>query len=181
MSRIGKKPITLPQGVEVKSEGEKVLVRGPKGELIFNIPDGINFEINGSVLSVNEIKETKQNSVLRGTVRAIISNMVKGVTEGFMKKLELSGIGYRAELQGKDLVLHVGFSHSVKISVPENIQFQIEKSIITISGIDKQKVGEIAAKIRSIRKPEPYKGTGIKYIDEIIKKKAGKKATATTT
>jgi large subunit ribosomal protein L6 len=177
MSRVGKKPILIPQGVEVKVEGQNVLVKGPKGELNFEVRREIGIEIKDNNVIVFPQKQIKKVAALWGTTRAIIANMVKGVVSGYEEKLEVIGIGFKAKMEGGTLVLEVGFSHPIKIEKPENINFTIEKNIITITGINKELVGQIAAKIRKVKVPEPYKGTGIKYIDEIIKKKAGKKVT----
>lgn len=179
MSRIGKKPIEIPQEVEIGIDGRIIKVKGSRGELSFSVPSDIKVEKSGGKIITREDKKTKQSPALFGTTRAIIANMIKGVTQGFERKLELQGIGYRAEIQGKDLALNVGFVNTIKVPAPEGIQFSIEKNIITVSGIDKQKVGNIAAKIRAIRKPEPYKGKGIRYVGEQVRKKAGKKAVAT--
>lgn len=179
MSRIGKKPIEIPEGVELNIDGQTVRVKSSKGELSFSFRREIGVEISGDRILVKELQKTRKSSAFWGTTRAIIAGMVKGVTEGFEKKLAFEGIGYRAEIQGKDLVLYLGFSHPVKIPASQDIQFTVDKNVITVRGIDRQKVGAIAAKIRAVKKPEPYKGTGIKYVGEIIRKKAGKKAVTT--
>ncbi len=179
MSRIGKKPIEIPNGVEVKIDGEKITIKGPKGELFREIRPEIGLEIKDEKLFVSPKIETKQTKAFWGLTRALLANMIKGVTEDYEKKLEIQGVGYRAELKGTTIVLAIGFSHSVEIEAPEGIKFLVEKNIITISGIDKEAVGQIAAKIRKIRPPEPYKGKGIRYVGEIVRIKAGKK-TATS-
>ena len=176
MSRIGKKPITIPEGVEVKMEDNLVKVKGPKGELQREVPAEIKVEIKEKELLVSPQKETKRTKALWGLSRALLSNMVEGVSQGYIKKLEIEGVGYKAVLEGEDLVLNVGFSHPVEIKKPEGITFSAEKNAITISGIDKEKVGQIAAKIRKVKPPEPYKGKGIRYEGEEIRRKAGKKA-----
>ena len=199
MSRIGKKPIEIPKDVEVKIEDDTVTVKGPKGELQKKIRPEIRVEINpvrdsenrekskkeriSNGVKENEIlvspeKETKKTNAFWGLTRTLVSNMVKGVTEGYEKKLEIQGVGYKANLEGEDLILRVGFSHPVKIDKVEGIEFSVEKSIVTVSGINKELVGQIAAKIRKIRPPEPYKGKGIRYVGEEVRRKAGKKVVA---
>ncbi len=179
MSRIGRKPIPIPQDVEVKIEDSKVIVKGPKGELSQEIRPEVKVEIREGNIFVSSQKSTSNTPAFWGLTRALIFNIVKGVREGFEKKLALEGIGYRARLEGKDLVLEIGFSHPVKIKTLQGIDFKVEKNIITVFGIDKQKVGDIAAQIRAIRKPEPYKGKGIHYLGEVIRRKPGKKAITT--
>jgi len=180
MSRIGKKPIQIPEGVEVKIEGKKIIVKGSGGELNKEFPSEIKVEVkDGKILVLPQI-ETKKTNALWGLTRALIANMVKGITEGYEKKLEIEGLGFRANLEGDNLVLKVGFTHPVKLKAPEGIKFLVEKNVITISGADKQSVGEIAAKIRRVQPPEPYKGKGIRYAGEVIRKKVGKKAVTTT-
>lgn len=178
MSRIGKKPILIPQGVEVQKEKERIKVKGPKGELERVVNPEIRVEIEKDQVVVSPERETKRTKALWGLIRALIANMVQGVNEGFEKKLEIEGVGYRARMEGEDLILEVGFSHSVKIVSPEGINFSVEKNVITVSGIDKEKVGQMAAKIRAVKPPEPYKGKGIRYQGEQIRRKVGKKAAA---
>jgi len=175
MSRIGKKPILIPSGVDVKIDGSKIIVKGPKGELSLNVRPEIGVEMKENKILLAPRVKTKKSSAFWGLTRALLANMIKGVVDGYEKKLEINGLGYKATLEGNDLVLNVGFAHPVKIKCPEGINFSVEKNIITISGINKGLVGEVAAKIRKVRKPEPYKGRGIKYIDEVIQRKAGKK------
>ena len=175
MSRIGKAPIAVPHGVEIKQAGSAVEVKGPKGILYQPIPMGISFQVEDGTLHVKRDGDTKQLRSLHGLVRTLIANMVMGVTQGFEKKLEIVGIGYRANLQGRNLQLSLGFSHPVIYPIPEGIDVAVDKQTnITITGIDKQKVGQVAAEIRSFKKPEPYKGKGIKYIGEQVRRKAGK-------
>jgi large subunit ribosomal protein L6 len=179
MSRVGKIPIEIPQGVEVKLEDNLIKVKGSKGELVQEIHPKVNIAIKKNLITVSiEDDSDKKQRSLWGTFRKIIANMVDGVTEGYKKELEMVGVGYKAEVSENKLVLNVGFSHSVEYSIPEEIQINVEKNIIKISGIDKQKVGQVAAEIRSVKKPEPYKGKGIRYVDEIVRKKAGKAAKA---
>ena len=176
MSRIGKKPILIPENVEVKIEGNKVIVKGPKGELSREIRPEIKVETKEEKIFVSPQVETKKTKAFWGLTRALIANMVKGATEGFEKKLEMVGLGFRASLEGENLVLQVGFTHPVKIKAPQGIKFSVEKNIITISGVDKEKVSQMAAKIRKVRPPEPYKGKGIRYLGEVVRRKVGKKA-----
>ncbi len=172
MSRIGKKPIEIPSGVEVKINGQIVNIKGSKGSLEVTIPKGVSVEQKDKEL-VFSIKDQVDNN-LWGLSRTLVNNAILGVTEGFSKELEINGVGFKVVLQGKKLVLNVGFSHPVEYNLPEGINAEIEKNQIKISGIDKQSVGQTAAEIRAIKKPEPYKGKGIKYADEVIRRKAGK-------
>ncbi len=175
MSRIGKKPISLPAGVKVTVDGNTVTVQGSKGTLVQTLPEGITINQEDNQLVVQRANDSKQQRAFHGLTRALIANMVEGVTNGFEKKLELVGVGYRAQMQGKKLVISIGFSHPVEIDAPEGIDFEVPAPTrITIRGIDKQLVGNTAAHIRAIRKPEPYKGKGIKYENEHIRRKAGK-------
>ena len=181
MSRIGKQPVVLPAGVEASVEGSAVTVKGPKGQLSTDVHENAKVSVvdgeNGKQVVVEmENLDTKLNRSLWGTTRTNINNMVVGVTEGFKKQLEVNGVGYKVALQGKGLKLEVGFSHPVEYAMPEGVTAEVDKNIITVSGIDKQLVGHVAAEIRKIKKPEPYKGKGIKYIDEVIRRKAGKAA-----
>lgn len=175
MSRIGKRPIDLPSGVEVTLGEGNITVKGAKGVLKRDIPAGISVSQEDNQLIVKRASDAKEHRSLHGLTRALIANMVQGVDKGFEKKLELVGTGYRAAVQGKKLVLNVGYSHTVEFEPPEGIEFETPAATrITIKGIDKEKVGHIAATIREVRKPEPYKGKGIKYEDEKIRRKAGK-------
>lgn len=180
MSRVGKKPILIPENVEVKIEGQRITVKGPKGELSKELRPEISFEIKNGQIFFSPKFHSKQTKALWGLTRQIVNNMVKGVKDGYEKKLEIEGIGFRAQLEGENLLLNVGFSHPVKIKSPQGIKFSVEKNIITVSGIDKELVGQVAATIKRIRKPEPYKGKGIRYLGEVIKRKMGKKAVAST-
>ncbi|MFA5742536.1 MAG: 50S ribosomal protein L6 [Candidatus Paceibacterota bacterium] len=176
MSRVGKKPIQIPAGVEVKIEDEKINVKGIKGSISKEIPAGILVEQKEKEIIVSPKSINKRNKALWGLMRMIISNMVDGVTKGFDKKLEMEGVGFKANIQGNDLVLEVGFSHNVKVPAPEGIKYSMEKNVIVVSGIDKELVGQTAAVIRRVKPPEPYKGKGIRYQGEIIRRKLGKKA-----
>ena len=177
MSRIGKKPIEIPKGVTVTKNGSSIKVKGPKGELERKVHPNITVEIKDNELIVTRPNDTKENKALHGLTRALIQNMVDGVINVFTKTLDVVGVGYRAEMKGKNLLLNIGFSHPIYFLPPDGVALQTPaQTQIVISGIDKQLVGLVAAKIRSIRKPEPYKGKGIKYSDEQIQRKAGKTA-----
>lgn len=179
MSKIGKKPVDISEGVTVSMETAVVKVNGPKGTLSFEIPQGIGVKVSDGKVELSEKNPQADNSgALLGLTRSIISNMIEGVSLGFEKRLELSGVGYRAAVSGEDLLLFLGFSHPVKVSPDEGIKFMVSDNAIIISGIDKALVGNTAARIRSIRPPEPYKGKGIKYQGEVIRRKAGKAAKA---
>lgn len=176
MSKIGSQPIQIPGGVEVKINGNLVSIKGPKGELKREVAREIKVEQKDSALVLEPAKQTKKTPALWGLFRMLLNNMIQGVTAGFEKRLEIEGIGYKAALQGKDLVLNLGYSHPIQFKAVPGIDFKIEKNVITISGVDKELVGQTAANIRALRKPEPYKGKGIRYQGEVIKRKAGKKA-----
>lgn len=179
MSRIGKLPIEIPSGVEVKFANGILTVKGPKGELTQTIDPLVKLEIADNQITVVPQAETKEARSFHGLYRSLTANMVEGVTKGYQKRLEINGVGYRAQVQGKKIVLNLGFSHPIEYQVPEGITAEIDKeknNVIIISGIDKQQVGQTAAEIRAFRKPEPYKGKGVKYEDEYIRRKAGKAA-----
>lgn len=176
MSRIGKKPIQIPQGVEVRLEGRKLVVKGPKGELSREIPEVVDFKIENGLAVVSLKTNSSKNANLWGLGRALLAIMVKGVSEGFEKSLEFNGVGFKAQVKGDSLEMGLGYTHPVVINAPKGISFQIEKNVITVKGVDKEVVGQVAALIRASRLPEPYKGTGIKYKGEVILRKAGKKA-----
>lgn len=177
MSRIGKLPINIPEGVTVNLKENELKVKGPKGELSQKIHSHVKVEISGQEIKVSvRHPEEKKDRSLWGLFRALINNMVLGVKEGFEKKLEINGVGYKAQVSGKKLILNLGYSHPIEYQIPEGIEVKVEKNIININGPDRQKVGQVAAEIRGFRKPEPYKGKGIKYSDEIIRRKAGKAA-----
>jgi len=169
-------PVVLPDGVEVQIKGSHVRVKGPKGELQHTFPADMKISLDDGEVNVKRPSDAKQHRSLHGMTRALINNMVVGVSTGFEKILEVNGVGYRAELSGKNLVLNVGYSHPVEVEPPEGINFEVDTRTrqIKIAGYDKQVVGQVAADIRKIRPPEPYKGKGIKYIDERIRRKAGK-------
>lgn len=182
MSRIGKKPITIPSGVEVKIEGHNVTVKGPKGELKDSFQEVIEIKQDGNEIIVAPKNEERQSLAFWGLTRTLIQNMITGVSEGFKKVLEINGVGYRFTVNGtKSIKLELGFSNPIEYQIPEGItitQDEKKKNIMEISGIDKQKVGQVAAEIRGFRPPEPYKGKGVKYIEEHIVRKAGKSAAA---
>lgn len=177
MSRIGKNPIPVPAGVTVKVDGNTSVVKGPKGEHSQHIPSGLHFEEQDGLLTISRPDDSKTNRANHGLVRALIANQILGVTEGFVKKLEIQGVGYRAAVKGKVLDLQLQFSHPLEYPIPADIQIECpDNTHINVSGIDKQRVGQIAAEIRSFRKPEPYKGKGIRYVGEEVMRKAGKAA-----
>lgn len=175
MSRIGKTPIKIPQGVTVTVAGNTITVKGKNGELSQNYADGISFLTEGDTLTVTRADDSKQNRANHGLYRTLVANMVAGVSEGFSKMLEIQGVGYRAELKGNTLVLNLGYSSPVWYDVPNGIKITVENQTrITVGGPNKEQVGQVAAEIRSIRGPEPYKGKGIRYVDEFVRRKVGK-------
>ena len=176
MSRIGKRPVTIPSGVTATVEGQTVKMKGPKGQLQFVVHDDVEVTLDKNVVKVSPRVETNRAIALYGTARAQIANLVAGVTKGYEKKLEITGVGYRAAMQGNNLQLALGYSHDVIYPIPEGIQIAVPKPTeITITGSDIQRVGQVAAEIRAYRPPEPYKGKGVKYVDEFIFRKEGKK------
>lgn len=175
MSRIGRMPIHLPKGVKVSYDATKVEVSGPKGQLVHTLPAGISISEGDGKVLVHRADDQRSSRALQGLTRSLLANMVTGVTQGFEKRLEVVGIGYRADVQDKALKISLGFSHPVIFPIPEGIKVEVEKqTLITIRGIDKQQVGILAAKLRSIKPPEPYKGKGIRYVGEHVRKKVGK-------
>ena len=177
MSRIGKNPIPIPSGVTVKIDGNTSVVKGPKGEHKQHIPDGLTFDEKDGQLTVSRPNDTKSIRAKHGLVRALIANQIHGVTEGFEKKLEIIGVGYRAAVKGKVLDLQLQFSHPVNYPIPTDVTITCtDNTHITVAGVDKQRVGQVAAEIRAYRKPEPYKGKGIRYVGEYVVRKAGKAA-----
>lgn len=176
MSRIGKKAVPVPSGVTASIEGQTVKMKGPKGALQYVVPDDIVVKMENGAIKVDPREETKRARSMWGTSRTLVSNLVTGVTKGFESKLEITGVGYRAAVQGKNLQLALGFSHDVNYPIPEGISIATPKPTeIVVSGIDKQRVGQVAAEIRAFRPPEPYKGKGVKYAGEFIFRKEGKK------
>lgn len=180
MSRIGKQPIILPDGVTASIERNIIIVKGPKGTLTRTIHPDIAVTLDGNTITCSIARAGKQSRALWGTTRAVIAALVEGVTKGFRKQLELRGVGYRAAVKGKNLELSVGFSHTVSMAAPEHVSFSVEKEIITIDGIDPVITGQIAADIRKVRPPEPYKGKGIRYVGEHVRRKVGKVVGTTT-
>lgn len=175
MSRVGKAPIEIPKGVEIKVNGRTVEVKGPKGRLTRDVHADISVQVSDSTLTVQRPTDLEHHRALHGLTRALLANMVKGVTEGFKKELEIQGVGYRAAKQGNALALQVGYTHPVQVPPPDGIQFEVPQvNRIVVSGIDKELVGQVAARIRAIREPDPYKGKGIRYAGERIKLKPGK-------
>ena len=176
MSRIGKKPVAVPAGVTANIEGRQLSVKGPKGTLSMQLADEVSYEINDGGISVQPVNDTKRSRSFWGMQRTLVQNLITGVTEGYSKQLQITGVGYRANAQGKNLKLQLGYSHDVDYAIPEGITIATpDQTTVNISGIDKQKVGQVAAEIRRWRKPEPYKGKGIKYAGEFIFRKEGKK------
>lgn len=179
MSRVGLAPITIPSGVDIKITGQSVTVKGPKGELTRRFPEEIAIEQNDGQLQVSRTKENREARALHGLFRSLVANMVEGVVNGYEKKLEIHGVGYRAAKQGSDIELSVGFSHTVKKAAPSGIEFDVPTpTTITVRGIDKELVGQTAADIRAVKKPEPYKAKGIRYEGEYVRRKGGKAAKA---
>jgi len=178
MSRIGNKEITLPKGVEVRRDGSAVLVKGPKGTLKTALVPGIDVKIENNVVQFTRADEENKTRAFHGLVRALVANNVRGVSEGFKKELDIVGVGYRAEVKGKEVVFQLGYSHPVRFAIPQGIDIAVDAKSghITVTGIDKQKVGQTASEIRALREPDPYKGKGIKYSDEVVRRKAGKAA-----
>ena len=176
MSRIGNKPIEIPEGVTVEQNGAEISVKGPKGLLSMTLIDEVDFKLEDKTITVTPKGETKAVRSLWGMQRTLVNNLIEGVTEGYQKKLEISGVGYRAQMKGSSLNLQLGYSHDIDFPVPDGIKIECpDQTTIIISGIDKQKVGQVAAEIRQFRKPEPYKGKGIKYEGEYVFRKEGKK------
>lgn len=178
MSRIGKKPITVPGGVEASIAANVLTAKGPKGTLTLAHRREVSMALADGVVTVDKIGTTKLASALWGTTAKLVANMFEGVTKGFEKQLELNGVGYRMNLQGKKLVMALGFSHPVEVVVPEGLEAKIENNILTISGIDRQAVGQLASVIKKLKPVEPYKGKGFRYVGEIVRRKEGKRATA---
>jgi large subunit ribosomal protein L6 len=176
MSRIGKHPVTIPQGVEVQQSGQTLTVKGRLGTLSVTINGEVSTKIENGAVTVTPGSETKRARALWGTTRALVNNMVTGVANGFTRNLEINGVGYRAAVQGKNLTLQLGYSHDINYPIPPDVRIACERpTAISVSGADKQRVGQVAAEIRGFRPPEPYKGKGIKYADETIRRKEGKK------
>ncbi len=177
MSRIGKKIIAIPEKTEVTVAGSKVTVKGPHGELSREFPALIAIKKEGTTITLEPTKETKDSSPLWGTASSHIQNMIEGVNKPYQKKLVIEGIGFKSDVKPEDITLSLGFSHTIKVKIPKTIKVVSEKGVLVITGIDKEAVGSFAAGIRSLKKPEPYKGKGIHYIDEVVRRKQGKKTT----
>jgi large subunit ribosomal protein L6 len=177
MSRIGKQPIEVPGGVELKLDGQHLTVKGPKGQLELHVHPDMKLDIEGGVASVSRPSDQPNHRALHGLTRSLIANMVEGVTDGFAKTLEIQGVGYRAEKSGRGITLHLGFSHPVQYEGPAGVEIEVpNQTTVVVSGADKQAVGQAAAEIRGFRPPEPYKGKGVRYKDEYVRRKAGKTA-----
>jgi len=177
MSRLGKQPITIPEKTEVAIANGKLSVKGPLGQLERDIRSDVSMEVKDGAVVVRPAKKTRLATALWGTYSSHVNNMIKGVNEAFEKKLIVEGVGYKIDVQGNKVVLNVGYSHTVEMIAPEGIELAVEKNVLTIKGINKDVVGEFAANVRAVRKPEPYKGKGIRYSDEVVRRKQGKKAT----
>jgi len=176
MSRIGKNPVTVPTGVTLTQSGQAITVKGPKGELNFTMPDSVTGNLDGAEFAVSPVEGNKNAKAMWGMTRTMVFNMIEGVTNGFKKELELRGVGYRAQSQGSKLTMQLGFSHEIIYNAPDGITINAPKPTqVIVEGIDKQQVGQVAAEIRSYRKPEPYKGKGVRYLGEFVRQKEGKK------
>ena len=177
MSRIGKLPIDLPQGVQVSVAGQTITVKGSKGSLDISLIEGISAVVEGSKVTINRANDEKHVRAMHGTTRALVKNAVDGVTKGYSKSLEIVGVGYRAVLQGKKLALNVGFANTIEVEIPAGVTVKVpDQNHVNVEGLDKGLVGQVAATIRAARKPEPYKGKGVRYVGEVVRKKAGKSA-----
>ena len=178
MSRVGRKPVVLPKGVTLSVGKDSLAVKGPKGELKRTLPSGVTVKTAGQQVDVTRADDSGENRAKHGMIRALLANMVQGVSEGFERKLEINGVGYRAEVAGQKLNMALGFSHPVVFDLPKGVSGKVDKNVIILSAIDKELLGETASKIRDIRPPEPYKGKGIKYLEEVIQRKQGKTGAA---
>ena len=178
MSRVGRKVIELPKGVEVRQDGSAVVVKGPKGSLTTPLQQGISLKVDGNVVQFQRANDEGKTRALHGLMRALVANNIQGVSAGFKRELDIIGVGYRAEVKGTEVVFQLGYSHPVRFPIPSGIEITVDAKTnhVVITGIDKQQVGQTAAEIRSLRSPDPYKGKGIKYSDEVIRRKAGKAA-----
>jgi large subunit ribosomal protein L6 len=176
MSRIGRKPIVLPKGVTLAQKPGQFSVKGPKGELTKHMPGGVNIKVEGSKVVVSREDETRENRAKHGLVRAHLANMVKGVTDGWKRELEINGVGYRAEVAGSSVTFALGYSHPIVFKLPKSITAKVDKNRLMLESPDKDELGQICAKLRELRPPEPYKGKGVKYVEEFIKRKVGKAA-----
>ena len=177
MSRIGRKPITVPAGVTLEQTGSRIVVTGPKGSLELDLLPGLALEQTDGVVKLAKTEETPETGRSYGLMRTLVNNMIIGVSQGFTRQLEINGVGFRASIAGNTITLSLGFSHPVVFTLPDGVEAKVEKNLVTLSGFDKQQVGQVAANLRALKKPEPYKGKGIKYVEERIRRKAGKTAT----
>jgi len=176
MSRIGRKPVVIPKGVTLSQKPGNFSVKGPKGELSKHIPEGVTMKQEGDKVTISRVDDSPPNRAKHGLVRAHLANMVKGVTEGWLRELEINGVGYRAEVSGDSVTFALGYSHPIVFKLPKSISAKVDKNRLTLSSSDKDELGQTAAKLRELRAPEPYKGKGVKYAEEVIKKKVGKAA-----
>jgi large subunit ribosomal protein L6 len=176
MSRIGRKPVVIPKGVTLTQKAGNFSVKGPKGELSKHMPDGVTMKLEGDKVTVSRADDSPPNRAKHGLVRAHLANMVKGVTTGWQRELEINGVGYRAEVSGDSVTFALGYSHPIVFKLPKSITAKVDKNRLTLNSADKDELGQIAAKLRELRAPEPYKGKGVKYAEEVIKKKVGKAA-----
>lgn len=175
MSRIGRQPVAVVAGVKVAVDGAKVSVQGPKGTLVHTMPSGISAQVDGAQVVLTRTSDSKEQKALHGLSRALVHNAVHGVTKGFTKDLEIQGVGYRAQVSGRSVSLTLGYTHPIEFPIPEGISIAIDKQTrLTVSGIDRQLVGQVAADLRALRPPDVYKGKGVRYVDEVVRKKAGK-------
>ena len=174
MSRVGKKPVALPKDVQVTVKDGKVAVKGPKGTLERKLPSGVSVAVAGGALNVARASDENADRAKHGLMRALINNMVTGVTKGFERRLEINGVGYRAEVKGPSLVMALGYSHPVNFALPKGVSAAVDKNVVILTSIDRELLGETAANVRALRPPEPYKGKGVKYVEEVIKRKVGK-------
>ncbi len=174
MSRIGRKPVVVPKGVHVSLSGRSLAVKGPKGELKRDLPMGVSVKVVNGEAQVERADDSRENRAKHGLIRALLANMVTGVTNGFERQLEINGVGYRAEVVGQKLTMALGYSHPVVFDVPKGVSAKVDKNLLVLNGSDRELLGEVAAKIRGFRPPEPYKGKGVKYVEETIRRKVGK-------
>ena len=174
MSRVGRKPVVIPKGVTITVGKEQIAVKGPKGELKRALPTGVTLKTSAQQVDITRADDSGENRAKHGMMRAVLANMVKGVSEGFERKLEINGVGFRAEVKGPLLTMALGFSHPVNFSLPKGVTASVDKNVVSLSCVDRELLGATAAKVRELRPPEPYKGKGVKYVEEVIKRKVGK-------
>jgi large subunit ribosomal protein L6 len=176
MSRIGRKPVVIPKGVSLTQKAGQFSVKGPKGEITKHIPEGVTMKLEGDKVTVSRADDSPVNRARHGLVRAHLANMVKGVSEGWQRELEINGVGYRAEVSGDSVTLALGYSHPIIFRLPKSVTAKVERNRLTLTSADKDELGQVSAKLRELRPPEPYKGKGVKYVEEVIKRKVGKAA-----